>query len=61
MVVCHCHAVSDRQIREEIQSGALDADALADRCGAGTRCGGCGPVVEALLAETRVSLVGSAA
>ena len=60
MVVCHCHAVSDREIREEIRSGALDAESLAERCGAGSRCGGCGPVVAALLAETSVALVGSA-
>ena len=51
MVVCHCRAVNDRAIVAEILSGALDADALADRCGAGSRCGGCRPVVEALIAE----------
>ena len=25
MVVCHCHVVSDRELRTEIASGALDA------------------------------------
>lgn len=50
MVVCHCAAVNDRAIRAEIEAGALDADALADRCGAGGRCGSCRPVIEAILA-----------
>jgi bacterioferritin-associated ferredoxin len=61
MVVCHCHVVSDRALRAEIASGALDADALAERCGAGTRCGGCAPVVEAILAEEQVRLRGALA
>lgn len=56
MVVCHCNAVNDLSIRAEILAGALDADDLAARCDAGTRCGGCRPVVEALLAEAGVSI-----
>ena len=50
MVVCHCSAVNDRAIRAEIIAGALDAEALAERCGAGARCGSCRPVIEAILA-----------
>ena len=51
MVVCHCEAVNDRRIREEIAAGALDAEALAERCGAGGRCGGCHDTIEALLRQ----------
>jgi bacterioferritin-associated ferredoxin len=51
MVVCQCYAVNDRTIRAEIASGALDADDVAQRCGAGSRCGGCRTVVEELLHE----------
>ncbi len=54
MVVCHCNVVADREIRAEILAGALDADDVAARCTAGTRCGGCRPVIEALLAEAGV-------
>ena len=50
MVICHCTAVNDKAIRAEIEAGALDADALAERCGAGSRCGSCRPVLEAILA-----------
>jgi len=52
VVVCHCNAVNDRAIRAEIATGALDADELAARCGAGARCGSCVPVIEAILAST---------
>lgn len=56
MVVCHCNAVNDRAIRAEILAGALDVEDVAERCDAGTRCGGCRPVVEALLAEAGVAI-----
>jgi bacterioferritin-associated ferredoxin len=56
MVVCHCNAVSDREIRSEILAGALGPDEVAERCGAGDRCGSCRPVVEALLAEQGVAI-----
>ena len=55
MVVCHCSAVSDHEIRAAVAAGALDADGLARHCDAGTRCGGCLPVVEAILGEVAVA------
>jgi bacterioferritin-associated ferredoxin len=51
VMVCHCEAVNDVAIRTEIAAGAMDADDLAARCGAGARCGGCRTVVERLLAQ----------
>ena len=51
MVVCHCEAVNDRRIRDEIEQGALDAEQLAARCGAGGQCGGCHETIMALLAQ----------
>lgn len=56
MVVCHCNAVNDRQIRAEILAGALDAEDVAARCSAGSRCGSCLPIVQALIAESTVSI-----
>lgn len=51
MVVCHCRAVNDATIRAEIEQGALTPDEVADRCGAGSRCGGCRPVIDELVDE----------
>ena len=51
VLACQCLAVTDREIVAEIVAGALDAESLAERCGAGARCGGCGPTIEALLAS----------
>jgi bacterioferritin-associated ferredoxin len=49
MIVCHCEVVSDRHIREAITCGAATVDDVGDRCGAGTRCGGCRRTIGALL------------
>ena len=51
MFVCHCRAVTDGTIRGAIEAGASDPRALARHCGAGSRCGGCWPALESLLAE----------
>lgn len=49
MIVCHCRAVSDQELRREVASGACSLDALAARCEVGVRCGGCLPALEQLL------------
>lgn len=41
MIICHCEAVSDRAVRSAIREGAIDLDAIAAECGAGSGCGGC--------------------
>lgn len=51
MIVCHCRAVSDRVIRRIIEEGAGHEGELAERCGAGGRCGGCLPALQRLLAQ----------
>ena len=51
MYICHCRAVTDRAIRGAIEAGAADRTEVARHCGAGSRCGGCWPALEALLAE----------
>lgn len=50
MVVCHCQAVSDRIIRSHVAEGIATVEEVADRCGAGSLCGGCVPTIEDLLA-----------
>ncbi len=50
MLVCHCHRVCDRAIRDCIDSGARSVEDVGRACGAGTGCGGCQPAIGALLA-----------
>ncbi len=49
MIVCHCHRVSDRQIRCAVREGAASVAEIGRSCGAGTGCGGCRPEVSAIL------------
>lgn len=51
MIVCHCRRVCDRTIRAAIQAGARTEEQVAEVCGAGSVCGGCGPVVSELIDE----------
>lgn len=51
MIVCHCKAVRDDDIRTEVRLGAETVELVAARCGATTRCGSCRPVVEAIVAD----------
>lgn len=50
MIVCHCHAVTDRVVRAAIEAGAHAEEQLAQRCRAGTACGACTPALRRLLA-----------
>jgi bacterioferritin-associated ferredoxin len=47
MIVCHCHGVTDREIRNTVQCGARNCEEVAEACGASSGCGGC----ESLVAE----------
>lgn len=51
MIVCHCHVVNDRAVRDSVAHGART---LADVCratGAGKDCGACVFSVRRLLCE----------
>jgi bacterioferritin-associated ferredoxin len=50
VIVCHCHRVNDRAVREAVEAGALDVEDVGAHCGAGTRCGSCRPTIGVLLA-----------
>jgi len=51
MFVCSCRAVTDRTVDATIASGASSVEEIAERCGAGSVCGGCWPELERLLHE----------
>lgn len=50
MIVCCCHAVSDRKLREAAASG-LSPEEIASATGAGMACGACRDAVADILAE----------
>lgn len=52
MIVCSCHAVTDREIQRAARAGARTPCQIAEMCGAGSSCGGCRETVHDLLAET---------
>jgi bacterioferritin-associated ferredoxin len=47
--VCGCRAVTDREVHEAVQNGARSAAEVAERCGAGSRCGSCIDLVLAVV------------
>ena len=50
-IICHCEGVRDRTIASAVKRGATDLAAVQAACGAGTRCEGCVPAVEALIRQ----------
>ena len=49
MFVCLCHVTTDSEIRNAIDHGAASVDEIGERCGAGTGCGGCRPMIHDML------------
>lgn len=49
MLVCHCHALTDRDIRDAVARGARSAGDVERVCQAGGDCGTCRLVVERIL------------
>jgi bacterioferritin-associated ferredoxin len=41
VIVCHCFAVRDCEVRTEVRLGATSLPEVAARCGVTTDCGGC--------------------
>ncbi len=52
MIVCLCHAVSDREVRALASAGA-DVETVARATGAGTDCGSCREELVQLVRSTR--------
>ena len=52
MLVCHCKGTTDTQIRDALVCGARCGDEVGQQCGgAGLACGGCRPMIDALVQE----------
>lgn len=54
MFVCVCHAVTDREIHEAVDSGIEHVEQLEELCGVGTGCGSCRIVAQELIEARRM-------
>jgi bacterioferritin-associated ferredoxin len=41
VIVCHCHVVSDREVRRAVLRGASTVREVSRKCRAASGCGGC--------------------
>jgi bacterioferritin-associated ferredoxin len=41
MIVCHCHVVNDRAVRDAVEGGARTLSEVCRATGAGKDCGAC--------------------
>ncbi len=51
MLICHCKAVTERQIRGLVRSGAWTRSEVARACRASTACGGCSHAIERIIRD----------
>ena len=49
MIICHCHAVNDRQIKEAVENGIDTVRGLHRELKVGSTCGRCLPQVRRVL------------
>ena len=57
MIVCLCANVSERELVETISAGASTVKEVGRRCGAGTGCGACKPLIRECLARCRAAAI----
>ena len=57
MIVCLCANVSERKLVETIAAGASTVKEVGRRCGAGTGCGACKPLIRECLARCRAAAI----
>jgi bacterioferritin-associated ferredoxin len=53
VLICHCHGITDRRIREAARQRGLSLSAIARDCAAGTDCGGCRSAIRQILADEK--------
>jgi bacterioferritin-associated ferredoxin len=53
MLVCHCHGINDRKIKEALLGGARTVGQIARATMAGTCCGGCAPAIREMVESFR--------
>jgi bacterioferritin-associated ferredoxin len=53
VIVCICRGVSQKRVLETIDAGAGNVGEIGRRCGAGTDCGTCTPLLQQTLDARR--------
>ena len=53
MIVCLCANVTERELVDTITAGASTVKEVGRRCGAGTGCGACKPLIRECLSRCR--------
>jgi bacterioferritin-associated ferredoxin len=61
MLLCLCKGVPERVVRLAVINGATTIDAVSARCGAGTDCGACVPMIHDLIQDAAEDGGGAAA
>lgn len=56
MIICHCHAVNDRQIKQAVADGADTLRDLHRELKVGSTCGRCLPQVRRMLETTLMQI-----
>ncbi|MEB2345066.1 MAG: (2Fe-2S)-binding protein [Deltaproteobacteria bacterium] len=51
VIVCHCRAKNDREIRRAVRNGAVTLQEVSRACGAASACGGCAGAVHEIIAS----------
>jgi bacterioferritin-associated ferredoxin len=51
VIVCHCRAKTDREIRRAVRNGAVTLYEVSRACGAASGCGGCAEAVHEIIAS----------
>lgn len=59
MIVCLCANVTERELVATITAGATTVKEIGRRCGAGTGCGSCKPLIREYLAHCRAAAEGA--
>ena len=53
MIICLCHGINDRQVRDVMQSGAKTLGEISKACRAGSDCGTCCTTIRSIMQEPR--------
>jgi bacterioferritin-associated ferredoxin len=61
VIICHCHAVTDRAIRTCALEGARSIEDVGECTGAGTNCGGCHSAITDIVRDCRAEGPGEVA